>query len=324
MENGVSGAEKITGGGGLVSVLTPFPVESGFDYRAPEGMALAPGDFVEVEVGRNRAPGLVLGPGAGDAPAAKVKPVLARADLAPMGAPMRAFLARAAEYTLTPQGLMFRLATRAPEILRPPREEVIWRAGEPPEKMTPQRERVFEVLREAGVALSAPEIASLAGVSAGVVKGLAEAGALLAESRAREKPFDEPDHDAPSMTLSEGQAAAASRLCEMVGSGAYHAALLRGVTGSGKTEVYLEAVAACLKAGRQALILLPEIALTASFVERVERRFGARPAQWHSGVSGAERRRVWRGAAGGGGEAFRRRALLAFSALSETRADHRR
>ena len=88
--------------------------------------------------------------------------------------------------------------------------------------------------------------------------------------------------------------AAGDALVAAVALGGYSATLLKGVTGSGKTEVYLEAVAECLRQGRQALVLLPEIALTAEFLTRVEARFGARPAEWHSGVTMTERRRLWR------------------------------
>ncbi len=98
----------------------------------------------------------------------------------------------------------------------------------------------------------------------------------------------------PSKALTEDQATASAYLADAVESGNYGTTLLRGVTGSGKTEVYLEAVAAALKAGRQALVLLPEIALTAEFLKRVQERFGHRPAEWHSGATMTERRRIWR------------------------------
>jgi len=76
--------------------------------------------------------------------------------------------------------------------------------------------------------------------------------------------------------------------------------LLDGVTGSGKTEVYFEAVARTLAAGHQALIMLPEIALTSQFLDRFERRFGVKPVEWHSALPAAERGRIWRGVAKGG------------------------
>jgi primosomal protein N' (replication factor Y) len=76
-------------------------------------------------------------------------------------------------------------------------------------------------------------------------------------------------------------------------------ALLDGVTGGGKTEVFFEAVADTLRAGRQALILLPEIALTHTFLERFTKRFGTRPAEWHSDMTPAQRTKIWRGVMNG-------------------------
>ena len=75
--------------------------------------------------------------------------------------------------------------------------------------------------------------------------------------------------------------------------------VLDGVTGSGKTETYFAALAAALAKGRQALVLLPEIALGAQWLERFRERFGALPAQWHSDISEAERRDTWRAVAAG-------------------------
>ncbi|WP_083100957.1 primosomal protein N', partial [Pseudophaeobacter leonis] len=134
----------------------------------------------------------------------------------------------------------------------------------------------------------------MAGVTPSVVKGLLTQGALREEETPRDLPYPLLDPDLPSKELTEDQRAAATVLAEGVQSGAYGTTLLKGVTGSGKTEVYLEAVAACLRKGRQALVLLPEIALTAEFLKRVEVRFGATPAEWHSGATMTERRRVWR------------------------------
>jgi primosomal protein N' (replication factor Y) len=118
------------------------------------------------------------------------------------------------------------------------------------------------------------------------------------EDSPRDVPFAKLDPSRPSKELTEDQLAAVAALDRE----GYSTTLLKGVTGSGKTEVYLEAVAACLRRGRQALVLLPEIVLTSEFLTRVEERFGARPAEWHSGVTMTERRRVWRMIADGGAE----------------------
>ena len=131
-----------------------------------------------------------------------------------------------------------------------------------------------------------------------VVKGLADQGVLEAVRVPADAPYPTLATE-QGQHLNEDQRAAAEALCADVAAGGFAATLLFGVTGSGKTEVYLEAVAECLARGRQALVLLPEVALTSAFLDRVEKRFGARPAEWHHGVTGNERRRCWHGAADG-------------------------
>jgi primosomal protein N' (replication factor Y) len=148
-----------------------------------------------------------------------------------------------------------------------------------------------------GAAMTLMELAREAGVTSSVVKGLVAQGALVEEDTPRDLPYPRLDPDLPGHALTADQAAAAAAIA--AAGGGYSTTLLKGVTGSGKTEVYLEAVADCLRRGRQALVLLPEIALTQGFLTRVEARFGARPAEWHSGVTLTERRRLWRMAAEG-------------------------
>ena len=151
----------------------------------------------------------------------------------------------------------------------------------------------------AGRGSAAAELARVAGVTPAVVRGLADAGALVRAEVPADAPYPPLWGQPMGAHLSGDQRAAASALRADVAAGGFGTALLYGVTGSGKTEVYLEAVAECLAQGRQALVLLPEVALTAGFLDRVEARFGARPAEWHHGVTGNERRRLWHAVAGG-------------------------
>jgi primosomal protein N' (replication factor Y) len=287
--------------GALVAVLTAQPLGGTLDYLAPEG-GVAAGDFVEVPLGPRRILGVVWGPGAGGFDLKKARKVGRVLDLAPMRPEMRAFLERAAAYTLTPLPAMLRLATRAPGLADPPGAHKVYRlGGVVPERMTEARARVLRVLREhGGLGFSSSDLGALAGVSASVIKGLVAQGALNEEAAPRDAPYPRLDPARPGHALSEDQARAAAALCAGLRAGGYGTTLLRGVTGSGKTEVYLEAVAECLRQGRQALVLLPEIALTAEFLTRVEARFGARPAEWHSGAGTAERRRIWKMAGEGG------------------------
>ncbi|WP_245926125.1 primosomal protein N' [Ascidiaceihabitans donghaensis] len=265
------------------------------DYKAPEGGCHL-GAFVEVPLGPRKVLGVVWGAGQGNWDINKVRRAYRVLDAAPMRLEMREFLRRAAEYTLTPMSAMLRLATRAPGLGDPPSMRKIYRRGEgEPDRVTDARKRVLETLAEYGdLSFTLKELAEMAGVTSSVIKGLVKQNVVAEEDSPRDLPFARLDPSRPSKTLTEDQAAASTCLASEIAAARYGTTLLRGVTGSGKTEVYLEAVAAALKAGRQALVLLPEIALTAEFLKRVEERFGARPAEWHSGATMTERRRIWR------------------------------
>jgi primosomal protein N' (replication factor Y) len=281
--------------GVLVSVLTTEPLGRCLDYKAPEGGCMS-GAFVEVPLGPRKVLGVVWGPGEGGYDLAKIRPVIRVLDAAPMREDMRSFLIRVADYTLTPMPAMLRLATRAPGLGDPPGPRRVYRKGwAEPDRMTDARGRVLDILDEyGGAAFTMSELAALSGVTTSVIKGLAKLGALAEEEAPRDLPFPPLNPDLGGKDLADDQAAAAAQLRAGVASGRYGTTLLKGVTGSGKTEVYLEAVAECLAKGRQALVLLPEIALTAEFLSRVEERFGGHPGEWHSGVTQTERRRLWR------------------------------
>lgn len=289
--------------GALVAVLTAQPLDRFLDYKAPTGGCFC-GAFVEVPLGPRKVLGVVWGAGKGDFDISRVRAVGRVLDVAPMGEDMRGFLERAAAYTLTPMHAMLRLATRAPGLSDPPSMRKIYRLGEgEPDRQTDARQRVLETLREyGGLSFTLGELGQMAGVTNSVIKGLVKQGVVREEDTPRDVPFMRLDPDYGGKELTEAQAAGAEALRAGVGSGDYGTTLLRGVTGSGKTEVYLEAVAECLRKGRQALVLLPEIALTAEFLTRVEARFGAKPAEWHSGVTMTERRRTWKMVGQGGAQ----------------------
>ena len=280
----------------LVSVLTTQPIDRVLDYKAPEGGCFL-GAFVQVPLGPRKVLGVVWGAGQGGYDPAKIRSVNRVLDVAPMTRAMREFLIRAGEYTLTPISVMLRLATRAPGLVDPPSMRRVYQLNDAFEggKMTPARARVLGVMEDfADAVFTLSELAELAEASTSVIKGLVKLGAVLEVDRPRDTPFRPLDPDFARKTLTDVQADAAAQLITRVQNGAYSTTLLRGVTGSGKTEVYLEAVAETLRQGRQALVLLPEIALTSEFLTRVVERFGAKPAEWHSGVTMTERRRIWK------------------------------
>ncbi len=281
--------------GDLVGVLTTQPLDRVLDYRAPEGGCWT-GAFVEVPLGPRKVLGVVWGPGKGDYDRSKIRAVSRVLDAVPMREEMRTFLMRAADYTLTPMSAMLRLGTRAPGLGDPQSMRTVYRLGTSvPDRLTDARARVIEVMRDyGGLAFTLAELAELAGTGPSVIKGLVKQGVITEEDAPRDTPYPRLDPDHGGHDLTEDQEAGAAILRAAVRKGSYGTTLLKGVTGSGKTEVYLEAVAECLRVGRQALVLLPEIALTGEFLTRVEARFGARPAEWHSGVTMTERRRAWR------------------------------
>ena len=281
--------------GSLVAVLTTEPLGRALDYKAPQGGCFL-GAFVEVPLGPRRVLGVVWGAGEGGFDPARIRLVGRVLDAAPMGDAMRTFLMRAADYTLTPIPAMLRLATRAPGLADPPGPRKVYRKGmQDPDRMTEARARAMAVLDEYGrAAFTLSELAELAGVTTSVIKGLVKQGAITEEEAPRDLAYARLDPDLPGKSLTEDQTRAAGQLAAAVQKCRYGTTLLKGVTGSGKTEVYLEAVAETLRRGRQALVLLPEIALTSEFLARVEDRFGSKPGEWHSGVTQTERRRLWR------------------------------
>jgi len=197
-------------------------------------------------------------------------------------------------YTLAPPGLVLRSVLRSSEALLPERQVVAFRrTGLVPDRLTPARARVLETVAD-GLAWAKTAIVGASGVSPAVVEGLEKAGALQRLEVPAPPIALPPDPDAAPPALSREQQVALTQI-RGLDVQKFGVALLDGVTGGGKTEVFFEAVADTLRAGRQALVLLPEIALTHTFLERFTRRFGTRPAEWHSDMTPAQRARTWRG-----------------------------
>ena len=279
----------------LVSVLTTQPINRFLDYKVPFG-GLIQGSFVEVPFGPRKVIGVVWGPGQGGYDPKKIRSISNILEIAPMHPEMQEFLTRVGRYTLTSLNAMLRLATRAPGLGDPPSMRKVYALGDAIiDRMTPAREKVLATLKNTtDMRFTAHELKEEAGVSLSVIKGLVAQNAIIELETPRDTPYPNLDPFYPSKKLTSAQMTASKKLRSFVAMQSYNTTLLRGVTGSGKTEVYLEAVAECLSQGRQALVLIPEIALTVEFLDRVEKRFGKQPAQWHSGVTMTEKRRCWR------------------------------
>ncbi len=282
------------------SILLPLPLAGTYDYLVPDGMILQAGDYVVVPLGTRERIGVVWGPGGDALPAARLKAIRDKCDAPPMPADLRAFIDWVAAYTIQPPGAVLRMAMRVPAALTPPTPVTAYRASHNlPARMTAARQRVLDVVQATEAPLTAAEIARKAQVSNAVVRGLADSGALTRVTRPRHAPVPQPALDTETVTLSPDQQTAADSLRASIAEAAFSVTLLEGVTGSGKTEVYFDAIAETLRRGQQALILLPEIALTVQFLSRFEARFGCQPAAWHSELSPPRRQHIWRAVAEG-------------------------
>jgi primosomal protein N' (replication factor Y) len=293
-----------------VRVLLPLPLAEPLDYLAPVGTSPPePGSFVRVPLGQRAIVGVVWEEAGGELPAERLKPILETLPAPKLRPELRRFIERVAAYAMASPGSVLRMAMSVTEALEPPRPRrlcAISPAGlaaladsTAGRKLAQARRRVLEVLC-AGPPLPTADLGRLAGCSAGVVRDLLAVGFVEERLLAAAPPHPgPPDWRLSGPVLSPDQAAAAKRLVDVVEAGGFGVTVLDGVTGSGKTETYFAALAAALAAGRQVLVLLPEIALGAQWLGRFRERFGVLPAQWHSDIGQAERRDTWRAVATG-------------------------
>jgi len=278
-----------------VPVLVPVPTAVAYSYTVPEGMGVEPGSIVQVPLGPRLVAGVVWDGGDdGGVDPKKLRPIEKVFDCPPLSKEMRDFLDWVSAYTVTPPGLVARMALRAPAAFDPePMIEGLRFTGHRPERLTSARERVLEMVED-GIPWTRSGLAHASGTSTSVIDGLVKQGSFETVFLPPPPVVAAPDPDYVAPRLEGPQTESAADLVESVRKGGFSVSLIDGITGSGKTEVYFEAIAETLRQGRQVLILLPEIALTASFLERFHDRFGAKPAEWHSDLAPRIREKVWR------------------------------
>lgn len=272
------------------------------DYRVPHGMSVEPGSIVVAPLGPRQLVGVVWEPERMPSDAEvgdnRLRNLLAVADAPPLRPALRRLIEWTADYYLAPPASVLRMALSSTSALEGSRLATEYRAtGRLPERMTPQREQALERIGKRQGLIR--ELATIADVSDGVIRGLVKLGAIESVEVDIDNPFPVPDPDFAPPELSDLQRAAADSLVRDVVEKTFSPTLLDGVTGSGKTEVYFEAVAEAVRQGRQVLVLLPEIALTEPFLRRFNDRFGCEPVPWHSGLRSTQRRRAWRAIASG-------------------------
>ncbi|WP_062343087.1 primosomal protein N' [Novosphingobium sp. CCH12-A3] len=271
------------------------------DYRVPAGMDVKPGSVVIAPLGPRQIIGVVWEaerlPGT-EVPDAKLRPLLQVLPVPPLPAPLRRLIEWTADYYVAPLAAVARMALSSTAALQGGGTVTEYRlTGREPDRMTPQRLIALDLLQDQQATIR--ELSEIAGVSDGVLRGMVNAGLLEPVVVDSDRPYPPADAGFAAPDLSDEQSEVAARFVESVNAHAFHPFLLDGVTGSGKTETYFEAVAAAIEQGRQVLVLLPEIALTETFLKRFEARFGVPPVTWHSSLKSSERRRAWRAVAAG-------------------------
>ncbi len=286
----------------IASVLVPVAVPVAYTYKVPPGKTVVPGTIVKVPLGTREVIGAVWD---GEPDAAinpkKLKSISRVYDTTPpLDRDLRRFVDWVANWTLGAPGMVLRMVLRSEEALEPeaPVPGVRRIEGAEPDRITSARQRVLATLED-GFAWTKSGLAHAAGVSPSVIDGLIGQNVLEVVSLPASPPPPKPQVDYAQKELTAAQQVAVGQLIDSFDQASGSVSLIDGVTGSGKTEVYFEALAEALRRDRQVLVLLPEIALTEQFLRRFEQRFGVYPAEWHSEITPKTRARVWRGVASG-------------------------
>ena len=271
------------------------------DYRVPEGMSAEPGSVVMAPLGPRKVPGVVWEAESfptDEIDAKKLRRLLEVRDVPPIAAPLRRLIEWTADYYFASPASVLRMVLSSGAAFADNRPIIEYRLnGNIPERLTAQREQAMEKLIDVQGTIS--ELAFKADVSVAVVRGLEKVGALERIEVSLFADIKKPNPDFGPPLLSADQQSVGDTLKTAVAKSAFKPYLLDGVTGSGKTEVYFEAIAEALRQNKQTLVLLPEIALTEPFLERFTARFGTEPVAWHSALKQSDRKKHWRALASG-------------------------
>lgn len=282
--------------GDIVKILIPNVVNTGYDYRLTADADL--GSFVKVGVMNHKYIGVVYGIGDSDLPENKIKDTLdVFSDK--LSVNDLQWIQKMSTWTLMTPGAVLRLIVNIPDAFSPPRVEQLYKYNaDSVVRMTDARQAVADAFdSNYNEPMSISDVQNIAKVSGAVVKGMIQRGVLIpCDVRVQETDFSEYQcKDMGTVRLNEEQAAAALEINQAIDNGGFSAYLLDGITGSGKTQVYFDSAWRAYSRGQSVLLMMPEIALTAQFMSRYEKRFGAPPVVWHSNLTAARRREIWRG-----------------------------
>ena len=279
-----------------VKVLLPLPLAGTYDYRVPPGVDVSEGDFVLVPLSKRKMTGVVWGEATeNDYDISKLKDIEKRLPIPPLPFDNRQFIDWIAAYTMAAPGAVLKMAMSVRDAFDPPKTQTIFSLADPLPtiKITKARQQVLDFMKS-NPPMSAASLSKLVGVSSSVIKGLSDSAALISTTVKTNQYWPQPDPNIEGPALSSAQSFAAQAMQDAVKAASFSVSVLDGVTGSGKTEVYFEAIKECLKMGKQALVLLPEISLSSQWLSRFKERFGSDPGLWHSDLTSAKRRDTWR------------------------------
>lgn len=282
--------------GDVVKVLIPNVVNAGYDYRLTGPATL--GQFVACRVMNRPYIGVVWGFGDSGLPPEKIKDVSAVYD-ARLAITDLQWIAKMSGWTLMTPGAVLRLIVNVPDAFSPPKMEQLYGLNiTDAVRMTASRQAVADAFASNdNEPMSATDVQNIARVSPSVVRTMISGGILVPkEQRARPTEYNSPEyHDCGNIVLNPEQQSAADVIGAAIDRGGFSVHLLDGITGSGKTQVYFDAAWRAYSRGGSVLLMMPEIALTAQFMHRFAARFGAAPVVWHSNLTAARRREIWRG-----------------------------
>ena len=282
--------------GTVVKVLLPNVINAGYDYRLTGDADL--GTFVRVTVMNRPYIGIVYGLGDSGLANDKIKNVV---DIFPykLDVTYLQWIQKMSEWTLMAPGAVFRLIMNTPDAFNEPRAEQLYsyNFANQSNKITERQQMVLDAFgSNDNDPMSESDIQNIARVGRSVVKNMIAKRMLIpAIQRIKEQIFDYTYCDTGSVQLNAEQQNAADKIGCDINAGGFSVNVLDGVTGSGKTQVYFDSVWRAYSAGRSVLLMMPEIALTTQFIKRFESRFGAPPVVWHSNLTAAKRREIWRG-----------------------------